>query len=287
MCPYFDTMEEIFGHKTNVVPPFIYESRLDNDQEIESHQLGIDEPNQSDDYSNGRSLCEDNENVDTSIYGNDDQGNGLVADDYTCEEYLDEFSEVERGAFMVDQASGSIVLENEVIDLRQEFTNLAEVIVSPSNVSEVSRFKKLLVTAPPNSTPKSKPSQKSDKDNISRFKKRLMISPVAETDKTMPRNSSSILADAQNKKAEAILGRNDIEKTRAENEKLYKLEEVSLAKDKFSFEKENRKSDLELRKMEMDLREKEIQSRERIEMYRIEVEAKKSLEIAKLRHENM
>lgn len=225
MCPQFDLLDEIFGHKSNVVPPYIYESSAVQHEPVQSsHESGQSEVNISD-----------------------------------AEYLLDEFAD------------------------NVELESVASTTEAVDQSSTTSQFKEILTTVPLDciAPTAATPQEHEEKENISRFKRRLLNSPAVK-DKMLSRNSTSILADAHNKKAEAILGRNEIEKNRIENERLLKLEEASLARDKFLFEKEARQSDLELRKMEIELRDKEIQSRERIEMFRIEMEAKHKLEIAKL-----
>lgn len=267
MCPHFDTLEEIFGHKSNVVPPYVYESGLTMDQQSESTEVAESVEAGTGGEDTGATTDVDD---DTSAINSNDYLVIDISDNYEClDEYLDA---VDGGDF---GESDAVLESNEM---------LAPAVPTSTPTSEKSKFKTLLSVAPSKSITKSstKP-QTSDKENVSRFKKRLMKSPVSP-DKTISRNSTSILADAHNKKAEAILLRNEIEKTRAENEKQYKFDQFSLEKEKFQFEKEQRRSDLEVRKMDIELREKEIQSRERIEMYRIEMEAKNNLEIAKLRN---
>lgn len=258
ICPHFEPLDEIFGHKTNIVPPYIYESLI-NDQQVESPQSYSEV-----DYDEGEFYLVDDE--DAILETTDALFTGANAETTLESTYDENFG-------TIDQLELDFALEESTASGS-----------SLNDCSEQSRFKRFLEAAPPKPKPSTKVNSQQISPHVSRFKKRLLPSPVVEKDRNMARNSSSILAEAQQKKAEAILGRNEIEKARAENEKLFKFEEAALAKDELNFEKETRKSELDFKEKEMELLEKEIQSRERIEMYRIELEAKNNLEIAKLRH---
>ncbi|KAJ6639836.1 hypothetical protein Bhyg_12583 [Pseudolycoriella hygida] len=187
ICPYFHTLEEIFGHKMNIVPLSIYESGRSDLNIAEESEV------RSDDHADNPNIYDVN---DENILGHPI---GLTNSD------------------MIDL--------NEV-ELRSVEDNES----CTADDCEKLRYKRALQTAPVNieSTPL---LAKENIDDVSRFKKRLLACPVGEKEKNMARNSASILAEAQNKKAEAIFGRNEIEKTKAGNEKHIKLEEIALAKE--------------------------------------------------------
>ncbi len=132
----------------------------------------------------------------------------------------------------------------------------------------------------------STPAIEFSKEEVAKARKQLTT--PKSYGKGIQKDAVSALTEAQNKRAEAILLKTQVESDRLQAEREWKREQLEFEKEKQLTFDIHRASELKLKEMEIEKNEKlrilELEKDERIAKYKIELEMKLQLDLAKLKY---